>query len=101
MPVSFSQAALGCEIEAPTVDGKSTLKILPGTQSGTQFTLRGKGAPRLNGGARGNEYISVVVETPTNLTPRQKRLFEELASENKEETHPLKKSFMDKIKSFI
>ncbi len=101
MPVSFSQAALGCEIEAPTVDGKSTIKILPGTQSGTQFTLKGKGAPRLNGGVRGNEYISVVVETPANLTPKQKRLFEELAAENKEETHPLKKSFMDKIKSFI
>lgn len=101
IPVSFSQAALGCELEVPTVDGKSQLKILPGTQSGTQFTLKGKGAPRLNGGIRGNEYINVVIETPTNLTSKQKKLFEELAAENKEETHPLKKSFMDKLKSFI
>ncbi len=101
IPISFSQAALGCELEVPTVDGKSVIKILSGTQSGTQLTLKGKGAPRINGGPKGNEYISVIVETPTNLTSKQKKLFEELAAENKEESHPLKKSFMDKIKSFI
>lgn len=101
IPISFSQAALGCEIEVPTVDGKSFIKILPGTQSGTQFTLKGKGAPKINGSSRGNEYINIVIETPTRLTPKQKRLFEELAIESKEETHPLKKSFMDKIKSII
>ena len=102
MPISFSQSALGSEIEVPTVDdGKSTIKITPGTQSGTQFTLKGKGAPKISGGQRGNQYINIVVETPTNLTQKQKKLFEELAAENKEETHPLKKSFLDKIKSII
>ncbi len=101
MPISFSQAALGCELNVPTTEGESVIRILSGTQSGARFTLRGKGAPRLSGGARGNEYIDVVVETPTNLGQKQRRLLEELAEENKEETHPLKKSFMDKIKSFI
>ncbi len=99
IPISFAQAALGCEVEAPTVDGKATIKIPSGTQSGTQFTLKGKGAPGLNSGVKGNEYVNIIVETPTNLTLKQKRLLEEFALESGEKTHPLKKSFIDKILS--
>ncbi|MCL4322649.1 MAG: molecular chaperone DnaJ [Deltaproteobacteria bacterium] len=99
VPISFAQAALGCEVEVPTIDGKTTIKIPSGTQSGTQFTLKGKGAPRLNSGIKGNEYVNIVVETPTNLTLKQKRLLEEFALESGEKTHPLKKSFIDKILS--
>ncbi len=101
VPISFSQAALGCELEVPTIDGNSEIKISPGTQSGTRFTIKGKGAPRINGGSRGSEFVDVIVETPVNLTPKQKKLFEELAGETKEKKRTLKKSFMDKIKSFI
>ncbi len=99
VPISFAQAALGCEIDVPTVDGKATIKIPSGTQNGTQFTLKGRGAARLNSGIKGNEYVNIVVETPTNLTLKQKRLLEEFAHESGEETHPLKKSFIDKILS--
>lgn len=99
VPISFSQAALGCEIDAPTVSGKSVIKVPSGTQSGAQFTLKGKGAPRVNSVARGNEYVNIIVETPTNLTAKQKKLLEEFSLENGEETHPLKKSFFEKILS--
>ncbi len=99
IPISFSQAALGCEIEVPTVDGKTSLKVPAGTQSGSQFTLRGKGAHVIGGRARGNEYINIVVETPSKLNSKQKKLFEELAKESGEDAHPLKKSFLDKILS--
>ncbi len=99
VPVSFAQAALGCEAEAPTVDGKAAIKIPPGTQSGTKFTLKGRGAPSLGGAVKGNEYVNIVVETPANLTSKQKKLLEEFARESGEETHPLKKSFLDKILS--
>lgn len=101
IPISFSQAALGTEIDAPTVDGKSSLKIPPGTQSGTRFTIKGKGAPSLNGRGRGNEYVSVLVETPTNLSSKQKKILEDLAKESGEETHPFKKSFFDKIEKIF
>jgi molecular chaperone DnaJ len=99
VPISFPQAAVGCEIEVPTIEGKTTIKIPSGTQSGFQFTLKGKGVYRLNSQSRGNEYISILVETPTNLTSKQKKLLEEFAQESGEDTHPFKKSFFEKILS--
>ncbi len=99
VPISFSQAAIGCEIEVPTVDGKTTLKIPAGTQSGSRFTLKGKGLRRLNSSLRGDEHINIIVETPVDLTSKQKKLLEEFAQESGENTHPLKKSFFEKILS--
>lgn len=99
VPISFPQAAIGCEITAPIIEGKITIKIPAGTQTGTRFTLRGKGAPRPNSSLKGNEYIDIIVETPTNLTAKQRKLIEEFALESGEETHPLKKSFLNKILS--
>lgn len=79
--VPFSLASLGGNIEVPTVDGDVKLKIRPGTQSGTMIRLRGKGAPRLQGRGRGDEYVRVVVEIPGKLNREQKKLVEEMRGE--------------------
>ncbi len=86
LPVSFTQAALGDEVEVPVVDGKSTaLKIPPGTQSGRSFRLKGMGVPVVHSSARGDQHVHVKVVTPTNLTPEQKRLLEEFARLEREQ----------------
>jgi molecular chaperone DnaJ len=79
IPISFSQAALGTQIEVPTLDGKETLEIPEGTQTGTRFRLRGKGIPRLEGHGRGDLHVFVRVVTPARLNKEQRRLLEELA----------------------
>lgn len=80
LPINMAQAALGTKMKVPTIDGKAKLTIPAGTQSGTLFRLKGKGLPSVDGG-KGDELIKVVVETPTNLSKRQKKLFEELAKD--------------------
>lgn len=80
IPLTFAQAALGDEIEVPTLTEKVKLKIPPGTQTHTYFRLKGKGVPRLRGYGQGDQHVKVVVVTPTNLTEEQKRLFRELAA---------------------
>ena len=77
--LSFVQAALGTEIEVATLDGNVSLNIPEGTQTGSVFRLRGKGVPSLRGGGRGDQYVTVDLETPKNLTARQKELMHELA----------------------
>lgn len=79
--LSFVQAALGAEIEVPTLDGNVALTIPEGTQTGSVFRLRGKGVPSLRGGVRGDQYVTVNLETPKNLSGRQKELLRELADE--------------------
>ena len=77
--LSFVQAALGAEIEVPTLDGNVALNIPEGTQTGSVFRLRGKGVPSLRGGGRGDQYVTVNLETPKNLSAKQKELMRELA----------------------
>ena len=77
--LSFVQAALGTEIEVPTLDGDVSLTIPEGTQTGSVFRLRGKGVPSLRGGMRGDQYVTVNLDTPKNLTAKQKELMRELA----------------------
>jgi molecular chaperone DnaJ len=79
IPITFSQAALGDEIEVPTLNGRAKMKIPPGTQSGTIFRLKGKGMPSLRGLGRGDQHVRVIVQTPTKLNKRQKELLRELA----------------------
>jgi molecular chaperone DnaJ len=79
LPINFAQAALGDEIEVPTVDGKATLKIPAGTQNRKIFTLKGKGVPRPDGKGRGDQLIGVNVMTPERLTKEQRAALEELA----------------------
>ena len=74
MPISFVQAALGAELEVPTLDGKVKLTIPEGTQTGSIFRLRGKGIPYLNGSSRGDQFVTVNIETPKNLNKEQKEL---------------------------
>ncbi|MEP5153760.1 molecular chaperone DnaJ [Planktotalea sp.] len=100
VPVSMSAAALGGDIEVPTIDGgRSRVKIPAGSQSGRQMRLRSKGMPALRGGGSGDMFIELAVETPVNLTSRQKELlreFEELSEDN----NPESKSFFSSVKSF-
>ena len=88
LPINFTQAAIGNEIEVPTLDGKATLKIPPGTQNGKVFRLKGKGVPQFNGRGRGDQLVKVVVVTPTHLDGDQRRLFEELAKTLPQEKLP-------------
>ncbi len=100
VPVSMARAALGGEVEVPTIDGgRSRVKVPAGSQSGRQMRLRGKGMPALRGGGQGDMLIELAVETPVNLTTRQKELlaeFEKLSVEN----NPESSSFFDKVKGF-
>ncbi|HEU4963144.1 MAG TPA: molecular chaperone DnaJ [Bacilli bacterium] len=100
VPLTFVQAALGDEIEVPTIDGKAKLRIPEGTQSGTVFRLRGQGIPVLNRkGLRGDQHVRVVVVTPTKLNDKQKDLLRDLASTMGEETHEQQRSLFERLKS--
>jgi len=101
MPVSFSQVALGGEIEVPTLDGKVVYNVPAGTQTGTVFRLREKGIKKLRGNSRGDQYVKVVVETPKHLSDRQKELLRELAKESGDEVHEKRKSFGQKIEDMF
>jgi len=86
-PVAMVRAALGCDLDVPTVDGSATLNIPAGTQSGQRFTLRGKGVADLRGYGRGDMVVEVQVQTPTDLTKKQKELlceFDDLRCEEEE-----------------
>lgn len=100
VPVSMITAAMGGDIEVPTIDGgRSRVKVPSGSQSGRQMRLRGKGMPALRGGAAGDMMIELAVETPVNLTSRQKELlaeFEKLSEEN----NPESSGFFKKVKTF-
>jgi len=100
IPVSFGTAALGGEIEAPTIDGgRSRVKIPAGSQSGKQMRLRGKGMPALRGGGAGDLYIELAIETPVNLSSKQKELLREFEGLSKE-NNPESVDFFSKVKSF-
>ena len=102
VPVSFPQAALGAEIDVPTLDGKVKLKVPSGTQSGKVFRLKGKGIPDLHGYGRGDQLVKIVVETPHRLTARQRELLEEFARLSGEDVnHPMSKGFVDKLKEMF
>ena len=100
VPVSMTTAALGGDIEVPTIDGgRSRVKIPAGSQSGRQMRLRNKGMPALRGGSSGDMFIELAVETPVNLTSRQKELLREFDSLS-EDNNPESKSFFSSVKSF-
>ena len=102
VPISFVQAALGASVEVPTIDGKVELKVPAGIQSGTVQRIKEKGIPFLRGDGRGDEFVTIKVLTPQNLTDRQRKLLQEFESgvdDNK--VHPEKKNFIDKLKDFF
>ena len=100
VPVSMTDAALGGDIEVPTIDGgRSRVKVPGGAQTGKQMRLRGKGMPALRGGVQGDMFIELTVETPVNLTGKQKDLLREFAKLSKD-NNPQSSGFFDKVKSF-
>jgi molecular chaperone DnaJ len=104
MPISFSAAALGGEIEIPTLDGVARLKVPAETQTGKVFRLRGKGIKGVRSISRGDLLCHVVVETPINLTDRQRELlreFEDISQTNAERHNPRAKGWMDRVKDFF
>jgi molecular chaperone DnaJ len=101
IPVSFTQAALGSEIEVPTLEGKCKIKLAPGTQPGKTLKIKGKGFPRLRGHGRGDQLIKIMVDVPTHLTEEQKRLLEEFAALNGEKGAPGQKGLFDKVKQIF
>lgn len=101
VPLTFTQVALGAEVEVPTLDGKGKLRVPAGTQPGTTLRIKSKGMPRRAGIGRGDQRVEVAVEIPHELTPRQRELIEELAKELGEEVTPLRKGFMDKLRDLF
>ncbi len=99
VPISFAQAALGAEIDVPTLEGKVKMKIPLGTQSGKIFRLKGKGVKDVQGYHHGDQHVRVVLETPTHLTSRQKELLKEFATLGGE--NPLAEGFLDKVKQIF
>jgi molecular chaperone DnaJ len=101
MPIGFPEAALGTQISVPTLNGKVKMKIAEGTQSNKVFRLKGKGLPSLRGYGQGDEYVKIIVETPTNLSKKQKELLERFSESESEKQRPLHKSFIEKVKKTL
>ena len=101
VPVSFVHAALGAEVEVPTLTGKSQIKIPPGTQPGTVFRLKGKGVKNLQGYGFGDLHVRIVVEVPTHLNTAQKAKLQEFAELCDASVNPIGKSFFDRAKEFF
>ena len=102
VPITFTQAALGAEIQVPTLDGKVSYTVPEGTQTGTTFTLTGKGIPMVNNPRRrGDQRFTVVVETPTKLTREQKDLLRQLDGTLDTKSSPKRKKFFETVKDFF
>ena len=101
VPVSFPQAALGANLDVPTLEGRVKMRLPPGTQSGRVFRLRGKGLPVFGGYGKGDELVKIVVEVPARLTERQRELLEALAREMGADTHPQQQSFLAKLRGLF
>jgi molecular chaperone DnaJ len=101
VPISIAQAALGCEVEVPTLSGKETVEIELGTQSGETIVLRGQGLPRLGGGPRGDQQVQIFVEVPTRLTAEQRGLLEEFARISGDEVSPRRRGFLEKLRELF
>jgi len=102
VPISMTTAALGGQIEVPTLDGTtSRVKVPEGTEGGKQFRLKGKGMPVLRSAAAGDMYIQVDVETPKNLTRRQRELLEEFEKQSRKETNPASSGFFARMKDLF
>lgn len=98
VPISFVHAALGTELEVPTLSGNAKLKIPAGTQPGHTMRLRGKGFPYLHGSGSGDQLCRIVVEIPSKLTSKQKELLAEFEKLSSDAATPITKSFFDKVK---
>ena len=101
VPINFAQAALGAEIQVPTLGGKADLKVPAGTQPGTVFSLKGKGVKNVQGYGYGDLHVRVLVEVPTRLNAAQKAKLQEFSDLCDGEVNPIGKSFFEKAKNFF
>ena len=101
MPITFTQAALGAELEIPKLDGRDELTVPAGSQSGDIFRLRGHGMPNPRNGQRGDLLVQIHVEVPRSLAPDQEKLLRQLAEMEHADVSPHRKSFLDKIKDYF
>jgi molecular chaperone DnaJ len=101
VPITFSQATLGTDLEVPTLRGKARVKIPAGTQSGQVFRLRGQGFPHLQGYGEGDQIVQVILETPKKLTKRHEELFRELADLDEKHVSAKRKGFLDSLKKYF
>ncbi|MCL2648648.1 MAG: molecular chaperone DnaJ [Phycisphaerales bacterium] len=101
LPISFAQAALGADVEVPTLFGKSNLRIPPGTQHGEVLHLRGLGLPNHRSGIQGHQLIQIMIEVPKRLTKRQEELLREYAAIEEKHVLPQQKSFFEKLKDYV
>jgi molecular chaperone DnaJ len=101
VPISFTQAALGSQIDIPTLAGSDKLDIPPGSQHGEVFKLRGKGLPDIRAHRTGDELVQILIEIPRKLTDRQRELLHEFAGTEDGNVMPQRKGFMDKLKDVI
>jgi len=101
IPINVSQAALGAELEAPTLEGNEKLKLPEGTQTGASFRIRGKGVPHVNGHGRGDLFVHIEVKVPTKLNRAQRELFEKLREVLPVENEPTEKGLFEKVKDYF
>src|SRR5436309_12529876 len=101
LPISFSVAALGGEIDVPTLEGKAHLKVSAGTQGGQLFKLRGKGIVNVNGRGRGDLFARLIVEVPTQLNTEQRDKLEEFAALCSDQNTPMRKRFFERAREFF
>jgi molecular chaperone DnaJ len=101
VPITFTQAALGGEVEVPTLEGRGKLRVPAGTQPGAVLRIKGKGIPHRGGIGRGDQRVEVNLEVPTTLTARQREVLELLAKELGENAQPQTKSFMEKLRDLF
>ena len=97
MPITFAEAALGAEIDVPTLEGEEKFRIPEGTQTGTSFTMKGKGIKYINSQRKGDLIFNVVLETPKNLSDKQRQLLREFADSCVTSNHQRVSSFLKRI----
>ena len=98
-PITFTQAVLGGEMEIPTIDGKVSYTLPEGTQTGSTFRLKGKGIPNVNGRGRGDQFVTVHIETPRGLNREQKEALRKFSETLKEQNYKERKSWFDRFKN--
>jgi molecular chaperone DnaJ len=101
VPISIAQAALGCEVEVPTLEGVERIQVAAGTQPGEVVRLRGRGLPRLRGGPRGDLHYEINVEVPTKLSARQRELLAEFAKLSGDDHSPQRRGFLDALRDLF
>lgn len=101
VPITYYQATLGCEVVVPTIDGKVQYNVPAGTQPNTKVRLRGKGVQMLNGRGRGDQFVTMVVEVPTNIDKHQQKMLKEFEDSLSDKNYQKRKGFFDKIKNFF